>query len=79
MRYAPWEGSSPVYFGGATDIASAIPIRVAAGAHVRADFHLEVRPVFKIRGRVQGFAASEPVSFELLGFAAKNRYDGSEA
>jgi hypothetical protein len=66
MHYAPWEGFSPVYFGGATDIASAALIPVAAGARVRADFRLELKRTFRIRGRVQGFAASETVSFELL-------------
>jgi hypothetical protein len=66
MRYAPWEGFSPVYFGGATDIASAAPIPVAAGARVRTDFRLEVQPAFKIRGQVKGYAPPNAVTFELL-------------
>ena len=66
MRYAPWEGFLPVYFGGATDIASAALIPVAAGARVRTDFRLEVQPAFKIRGIVQGYAPPNAVSFELL-------------
>jgi len=66
MHYAPWEGFSPVYYGGAPDISSATLIPVVAGARVRVDFQLELQPTFKIRGRVQGFSASEPLSFELL-------------
>jgi hypothetical protein len=66
MRYAPWEGFSPVYFGGAAEIASADPIPVTAGIRARADFHLTVRPIFKIRGKVQGYAGPEAVNFELL-------------
>ena len=65
-HYAPWEGFSPIYFGGATSVEMAAPIPVAAGSHVRADFRLEVEPIFRIRGQVQGYVAPETVSFELL-------------
>ena len=66
MRYAPWESFSPIYFGGATDIASAALIPVAAGTRARADFRLDMQPSFRIRGKVEGYTASETVSFELL-------------
>lgn len=66
MRYAPWESFSPVYFGGASDIGSAALIPVGAGTHVRTDFQLAVQRAFKIRGKIEGYTAREPVSFELL-------------
>lgn len=66
MRYASWEGFSPVYFGGATEIGSATPMAVAAGTRVRADFRLETQPIFKIRGKVQGYSGQEGVIFQLL-------------
>ncbi len=46
MRYAPWEGFSPVYFGGADNMESAAPISVAPGARVRVDFRLDVQRSF---------------------------------
>ena len=66
MRYAPWESISPVYFGGAAEIESATPVVVAAGGHARADFHVEIQPDFRIRGRIERFENSEPVKFELI-------------
>jgi hypothetical protein len=65
-HYAPWESFAPVYFGGAPDMASAVPIQVDAGSVVRADFHLNVQPAFRIRGRIEGYQPSASVDFELL-------------
>lgn len=66
MRYAPWEAFAPVYFGGGSEISSATPITLTAGARARADFRLEMQPSFRIRGKVHGATASGTVTFEFM-------------
>jgi hypothetical protein len=64
--YAAWESFAPSYFGGARELGSATPIEVAPGSIPRADFRVELQPAFRIRGKLEGFTASAPVTFELL-------------
>jgi hypothetical protein len=66
MQYAPWESFLPVYFGQASELASAVPIQVSPGSIVRADFQLELQPAFRIHGILKRYLASETVTFELL-------------
>jgi hypothetical protein len=66
MRYGPWESFTPRYYGGVADLTSATPITVTAGARVRADFHLDMQPSFRVRGKVHGYVAPGAVTFELV-------------
>jgi len=64
--YDSWEGSRPMYFGGAREMDSATPIVVAAGTQERADFTLTVEPTYKVRGTLQSFTPGHFVTFELF-------------
>lgn len=65
-RYAPFEGFTPTYFGGAAEIDSASPITITPGSVIRADFRIDARPAFRIRGKLEGYLPDPPVTFELL-------------
>jgi hypothetical protein len=66
VRYIPWEGFRPVYFGGAHDPDSATPVTVAAGEVSRADFDITMEPTYKVRGKLESSGGGEPDTFEWL-------------
>src|SRR5579862_381898 len=80
LRAAGWQGAASgakssdsgetfaaVYYGGATDLASAAPLAVAAGSQLDADFSVTLAPSYRIRGVLAGFSALLPPKIELLG------------
>jgi hypothetical protein len=80
LRAAGWQGPQhpatnadentafvPAYYGGSAELASAAPLTVEAGREISADFSVTLEPSFRIRGKLAGFAAHEPVKVELLG------------
>jgi hypothetical protein len=64
--YAARDGFTPLYFGGSRNVRSAAPITIEAGSDAHADLVLTMRPVYRIRGSLSGFAPHQTVKFELL-------------
>ena len=77
LRAAGWEGAplegdaheafTPVYYGGATQLASATPVTVEPGRDLRADFSVTLHTAYRIRGTLAGFSPRLPARIELLG------------
>lgn len=78
VRAAGWQGSvanqpnasetfAPVYYGGATDLASAAPLTVDPGREVTADFSVSLETAYRIRGSLASYSALLPAKVELLG------------
>ncbi len=61
------EGFAAVYYGGATELASAVPVEVEAGRDLPADFTLSLRAAYQVRGVIIGFSPRQPAHVELLG------------
>ncbi len=61
-----WDSFRPVYYGGARETSSAMPLVIERGTVVTADFNLTMEPAFKIRGTLANIASKESASFELL-------------
>jgi len=76
LRAAGWQGApqdpganeafSPVYYGGATEVASAEAVTVEPGRDLRADFSVTLRPAYRIRGAIAGFSPLLPAKIELV-------------
>ena len=66
VRYSPWEGFHPVFFGGAHNMDSATPVEVTAGGQARADFDITMEPTYKVRGTLRNFVPGQPVVFDWL-------------
>lgn len=81
LRVAGWEGTppdadaneafAPVYYGGATELASASAVSVEPGRDFRADFSASLRTAYRIRGAISGFSPNLPAKIELLGADAE--------
>ena len=77
LRAAGWEGAAPdpdaheafapVYYGGATELASASPVTVEPGRDLQADFSVSLRAAYRVRGAIAGFSPLLPAKIELLG------------
>src|SRR5580692_7549015 len=61
------EAFAPVYYGGAAELPSADPVSVEPGHDLRADFSLDLRTAYRIRGTLAGFSPLLPARVELLG------------
>jgi hypothetical protein len=78
LRAAGWQGSSasdeagsyatfaPVYYGGARELAFAMPLMVEADHETIADFSLGLETAYRIRGNLSGYSPLVPLSIELL-------------
>ena len=78
LRAAGWQGSSasdeagsyatfaPVYYGGARELAFAMPLMVEADHETIADFTLALETAYRIRGNISGYSPLFPLSIELL-------------
>ena len=76
LRAAGWAGATPepdaheafapVYYGGASEVASAAPVTVEPGRDLGADFSVSLRPAYRIRGAIAGFSPLLPAKIELL-------------
>jgi hypothetical protein len=80
--YAPWESFAPVYSPGATDLSSATPVEIAWGSIVQTNLQIDLKPAFKIRGKLEGSVAPHEARFELLrgnepGEAQRTALDGA--
>jgi len=77
LRAAGWDGATPdpdaneafapIYFGGASELASATPVTVEPGRDLRADFSVSLRTAYRIRGAIAGFSPGRTATIELLG------------
>jgi hypothetical protein len=77
LRAAGWEDAAPepdaseaftpTYYGEAAELASASPVTVEPGHDLRADFSVNLRAAYRIRGAVTGFSPLLPANIELLG------------
>jgi len=80
LRAAGWQGPehpakdadlpsafAPIYYGGGAELASAVPVTLAAGQEFSADFTVTMEPSYRVRGTVAGYAPREPVTVALLG------------
>ena len=77
VRAAGWESGTldpdaseafaPMYYGGATELASAAPVTVEPGRDARADFSVSLRAAYRIGGTIAGFSPLRPTTVELLG------------
>ena len=62
-----WDESVvPAYAGGAPSLETAEPLVLKQRASQEANFRLETRPAFRIRGTLVDYDPAEPVKFELL-------------
>jgi len=59
-------GFAHVYFPGAPDLASALPIQLSGGQQTEADFSLNAVPVYELSGSISGHLADQGVGFQLL-------------
>ena len=79
VKAAGWQGADaagkepdsnetfvPVYYGGATDLASASPLTAEPGREVSADFSVVLGPSYRIRGSVAGYSSVQSARIELL-------------
>ena len=60
------DGYAEGFYPAASDISGAMPVEVAAGQQVEADFSLKPASVFRISGVVTGIDLSQGVGIELL-------------
>jgi hypothetical protein len=60
------QGYAAVFYGGAREIASATPIRLAAGQHAQADFSLKPEPLYRVTGLVTGPAVNGEVNLRFV-------------
>jgi hypothetical protein len=77
LRAAGWDGEArdrdtdeafaPMYYGGATDLASAAPVTIEVGRDLRADFAVSLKAAYRIRGALAGLSTGVPAKMELLG------------
>jgi hypothetical protein len=63
---APDEAFAPVYYGGGPTAAAALPLTVAPGGEVQADFTLAVQPGRSIIGAVINAVPYRPAQIQLL-------------
>ncbi|HUE04056.1 MAG TPA: carboxypeptidase regulatory-like domain-containing protein [Bryobacteraceae bacterium] len=61
------EGFAALYYGGAPELASAVPVAVEAGRDLPADFTLSLRAAYRVHGVIIGFSPRQPAQVELLG------------
>lgn len=73
VRAAGWmpepdvkEAFVPVYYGGATELASASPVKVEPGQELRADLAVALQTSYRIRGVLSGSSAALPAKIDLL-------------
>jgi hypothetical protein len=77
VRAAGWESAAPdsdaseafapIYYGGATELASATAVTVEPGRDVRADFSVSLRAAYRIGGTIAGFLPLLPATVQLFG------------
>ncbi len=60
------EAVAPIYYGRATERASATPVVIKYGEHVTADFKEPLRAAFKIRGTLTNYTPHDKIVVELL-------------
>ncbi len=60
------DGYAEAFYPIASDISGSVPIEVAAGQQVEADFSLKLSPVFRISGVVTGMEPGQGVGMELV-------------
>lgn len=65
-QMATTESFAATYFGGGSDISTAVPVEIAAGADAQADLSLTMQPAYRIRGRVANFVPQRTAEFRLL-------------
>ena len=71
-------GASGEFYPGVADFAAATPIRVSAGAAIRADLSLTGQPFFEISGVISGYPAGTWASLQLMDTAGEQLEQGSE-
>lgn len=59
-------GFAHVYYPGAAELASALPIQLSGGQQTEADFSLNAVPVYEVSGSISGHLADQGVGFQLL-------------
>jgi hypothetical protein len=59
-------GFAHVYYPGAPDLASALPIQLTGGQQTEADFSLNAVPVYQVSGSISGHLPDQGVGFQLL-------------
>ncbi len=62
----PKTGFAHVYYPGAPDLASALPIQLSGGQQTEADFSLSAVPVYQVSGSISGHLPDQGVGFQLL-------------
>lgn len=62
----PKTGFAHVYYPGAPDLASALPIQLSGGQQTEADFSLNAVPVYQVSGSISGHLPDQGVGFQLL-------------
>ncbi len=62
----PKTGFAHVYYPGAADMASALPIQLNGGQQTEADFSLNAVPVYQVSGSISGHLSDRGVGFQLL-------------
>ncbi len=62
----PKSGFAHVYYPGAADLASALPIQLSGGQQTEADFSLSAVPVYQVSGAISGHLADQGVGLQLL-------------
>lgn len=62
----PKTGFAHVYYPGAPDLASALPIQLSGGQQTEADFSLSAVPVYQVSGSITGHLPDQGVGFQLL-------------
>lgn len=60
------ESFSPVYYSGASDMASATSIPGSPGEELHADLMITKEPGYRIRGVIGGYIPNQPATVELL-------------
>ncbi len=59
-------GFAHVYYPGAPELASALPIQLNGGQQTEADFSLNAVPVYQVSGSITGHLPDQGVGFQLL-------------
>ncbi len=59
-------GFAHVYYPGAPDLPTALPIQLNGGQQTEADFSLTAVPVYQVSGSISGHLADQGVGFQLL-------------
>lgn len=59
-------GFAHVYYPGAAELASALPIQLSGGQQTEADFSLSAVPVYQVSGSISGHLPDQGVGFQLL-------------